>query len=61
MTKGICRLLVFLCLLTVDLLPTIVVQDNDFIIAKKKRQIDKAPNRPFFPQRTFGVAGKAQG
>lgn len=38
---------IFLFLLTVDLFPTPVLQDNDSIITEKERQSDKAPNKQF--------------
>lgn len=48
MTKGTCCLLMFLLPLTVDLYPTIVVQDNDFIITEKTRLIKRLIGL-FFP------------
>lgn len=46
MTKGICSL--WVCSLAVDLFPTMVMKDNDFIITVRKRLTDKilAPDTP---------------
>lgn len=58
MTKGICSLSIILLLLTVDLFPTIVIQDEDFIITKKKK---KAPYRFFLATEDFLAFWKSTG